>query len=105
MPPTGDHGDLLDVIRESCGFADFRDVAVEARRFLSLPRSDPEPERRLSQAPAPSGSTESARRLFAMSRPIIGTLAETYLRKRGITNLRGARKSSFPSALLLPAGR
>ena len=36
---TGEHGDLLDVIRESCGLVDFRDVADEARRFLSLPRS------------------------------------------------------------------
>ncbi len=43
---AADHGDLLDVIRESCGFADFRDVAIEARRFLSLPQSDPESERR-----------------------------------------------------------
>jgi hypothetical protein len=84
---TGDHGDLLDVIRESCGFADFRDVA---RRFLSLPRSEPEPERRFSRAPAPTGSRETARRLFAMSRPIMGTVAETYLRRRGIANLRGA---------------
>ena len=32
---TGEHGDLLDVIRESCGFVDFRDVADEARRFLA----------------------------------------------------------------------
>ena len=39
---TGEHGDLLDVIRESCGLVDFRDVADEARRFLSLPRSEPE---------------------------------------------------------------
>src|SRR3954470_16736386 len=35
---TGEHGDLLDVIRESCGLVDFRDVADEARTFLSLPR-------------------------------------------------------------------
>src|SRR5208337_2268397 len=35
---TGDHGDLLDVIRESCRLAHFRDVADEARRFLALPR-------------------------------------------------------------------
>jgi hypothetical protein len=34
--------------------------------------------------PAPRGSPESARRLYAMSRPIAGTLAETYLRSRGI---------------------
>ena len=40
---TGEHGDLLDVIRESCGLVDFHDVADEARRFLSLPRSEPEP--------------------------------------------------------------
>src|SRR5579863_8054883 len=38
---TAEYGDLLDVIRESCGLADFRDVANEARRFLSLPRSEP----------------------------------------------------------------
>ena len=35
----------------------------------------------------PIGSRESARRLFAMSRPIEGTLVETYLRHRGITAL------------------
>ena len=39
------------------------------------------------QAPAPTGSPEAARRLFAMSQPIPGTLVETYLRKRGITAL------------------
>ena len=33
---TAEHGDLLDVIRESCGLIDFKDVADEARSFLSL---------------------------------------------------------------------
>ena len=33
---TGEHGDLLDVIRESRGLRDFREVAEEARRFLKL---------------------------------------------------------------------
>jgi hypothetical protein len=37
--------------------------------------------------PAPSGSPEAARRLFAASRPILGTIAETYLRSRGITGV------------------
>ncbi len=32
---TGEHGDLLDVIEHSCGLVEFRDVADEARRFLS----------------------------------------------------------------------
>src|ERR1700716_4688656 len=30
---TGEHGDLLDVIRESCGLADFPDCTAGARRF------------------------------------------------------------------------
>jgi hypothetical protein len=30
-----EYGDLLDIIRESCGLVDFRDVVEEARRFLS----------------------------------------------------------------------
>ena len=34
---SAEHGDLLDVIRESCGLMEFREVAKEARRFLSLP--------------------------------------------------------------------
>jgi hypothetical protein len=83
----GEHGDLLDVIRESCGLVDFRDVAQEARRFLSLPRPEPEPGRRQRSSPAPTGSPESARRLFAMSKPILGTIVETYLRQRGIMHL------------------
>ena len=39
---TGEHGDLLDIIRESLGLRDFREVAEEARRFLKLPRTEPE---------------------------------------------------------------
>src|SRR3954453_4607711 len=35
--PPGQHGDLLDVIREALCLVDFKDVAEEARRFLSLP--------------------------------------------------------------------
>lgn len=35
---TGEHGDLLDLIRENCGLSTFRDVAEEARRFLGLPQ-------------------------------------------------------------------
>ena len=43
--------------------------------------------RRQDRLPAPRGSPESARRLYAMSRPIAGTLAETYLRGRGIVTM------------------
>lgn len=83
---TGEHGDLLDVIRESLGLLDFPDVAEEARIFLSLPHPEPGPATPRRDA-APSGSSEAARRLFAMSRPIAGTVVETYLRRRGITRL------------------
>ncbi len=92
---TADHGDLLDVIRGSCGLVDFHDVMDEARRFLSLPRPEPEPEWRRQHARAPTGSPESARRLFAMSRSIAGTVAETYLRNRGITALHGTANLRF----------
>src|SRR6202011_3274022 len=86
---TGEHGDLLDVIRESCRLIDFHDVTEEARRFLSLPRSEPESDSRPHSSPASTGSPESARRLFGMSQPIAGTVVETYLRGRGITELHG----------------
>jgi hypothetical protein len=84
---TGEHGDLLDVIRECCGLIDFHDVADEARRFLSLPRIEPEPPAKHARLPAQIGSPQAAQRLFAMSQPVMRTLAETYLRYRGITPL------------------
>src|ERR1700681_4795838 len=81
---SAEHGDLLDVIRESCGLANFRDVADEARRFLSLPRAQSLPPPKPVRTPVPAGSPEAARRLFAMSQPIRRTLVETYLCNRGI---------------------
>ena len=75
------------MIRESCGLVDFHDVAGEARRFLSLPRSDPDPSPKAERVAVRTGSPEAARRLFAMSQPIARTLVETYLRNRGITAL------------------
>ena len=82
---TGEHGDLLDLIALSMGLEHFNDVLDEARAFLSLPRVPPLSECRTPQAPAPMGSPEAARRLFAASRQITGTIAEAYLRNRGIT--------------------
>src|SRR3546814_3434850 len=87
---TGEHGDLLDVIRESCGLVDFKDVADEARTFLSMPH--PEPDRSHGgerKSPAPTGSPEAARRLVGMSQPILGPVVEAYLREREITDLPG----------------
>ncbi|MER8974955.1 MULTISPECIES: toprim domain-containing protein [unclassified Mesorhizobium] len=93
---TGEHGDLLDVIRESRGFSNFKDVANEAMTFLGLPH--PEPEQispRPKSVDTPSGSSEAARRLFTMSQPIAGTVVETYLRNRSITALHGTESLRF----------
>ena len=90
---TGEHGDLLDVIRETCGLMDFAEAAAEARRFLGVSKSEPPLPNTPKQPPAASDflsseeSTAAARRLFAASGPISGTLAEKYLQERGITNL------------------
>lgn len=85
---TGEHGDLLDVIGECLGTAAFKDVADEARSFLSMPQPTPDKtERRRRSAAAPCGSAEAARRLVSMSHAMSGTPVETYLRARGITAL------------------
>jgi Toprim domain len=84
---TGEHGDLLDLIALNRGLDHLRDALDEARVFLSLPRPDPVPAERHDHTPAPRGSPESARRLYAMSEAIAGTIAASYLRARGITAL------------------
>jgi hypothetical protein len=88
---TGEHGDLLDLIARSRRLEDFRDVAEEARRFLSLPDTVRAP----SRLPASAGSPEAARRLFSAAKPIHGTIAETYLRRRGVADVRGLKALRF----------
>lgn len=84
---TGEHGDLVDLIRLNRGLTQLRDVLDEARSFLSLPLPVPSPAVAQSRAPAPQGSAGSARRLFAASRSLGGTLAERYLRGRRLTRV------------------
>jgi len=91
---TGEHGDLLDLIAMNRGLDRLRDVLDEARCFLALPQPTPKSDG-FRPATVPSGSPESARRLFAMSRPVSGTIAEAYLRKRGITALHGTGALRF----------
>ena len=88
---TGEHGDLLDLIRIASGAGSLRAALAEARAFLSLP---PMP------LPANADSydrTEAARRLWQRCRAIDGTHAETYLRARGIDRCR------FPALRFHPA--
>ncbi|MGC2525039.1 MAG: DNA primase, partial [Stellaceae bacterium] len=56
---TGDHGDLLDLIARNRALSRLGEAMDEARLFLAIPRP-PGPTR----APAPTGSSEAARRLF-----------------------------------------
>jgi hypothetical protein len=80
------HGDLLDLIRATLRLSSLGEAMDEARCFLSLPQRDPRP--REPVAKAPTGSPEAARRLWAMGKPIAGTLAERYLARRGIVGVR-----------------
>jgi hypothetical protein len=91
---TGQHGDLLDVIQLSRGLA-FSDAAEEARRFLSLPPPAPDPAYGVRRRPAAAGSPEAARRLWAISQGIAGTLAQSYLADRGITHVEGLNSLRF----------
>ncbi len=90
---TGEHGDLLDLIAANLNLSTLRDTLDEARRFLSLPR--PEPPAPQRQEPAPQGSPEAARRLWAMGQPIAGTLVERYLSARGLKDLRSVSALRF----------
>jgi phage/plasmid primase-like uncharacterized protein len=82
---TGEHGDLLDLIAASCRLTDHRRVLDEARRFLSIASCDSPVRRRRTGRDL----TLAAQRLFAASMPFAGTLAENYLRSRGISELSG----------------
>lgn len=93
---TDEHGDLLDVIRETLGLIDFKDVVAEARAFLAEPHPEPEPSApALSRGSAPPGSPEAARRLVGMAQPIAGTLVARYLRARAVTVLAGTGALRF----------
>lgn len=91
---SGDHGDLLDVIAASCGHTGFRETLDEARHFLSLPMPDPSPPGPKTKKAA-QGSPEAARRLWAGSRPMAGTLVCDYLNARKIIDLRAADPLRF----------
>ncbi len=77
---SGEHGDLLDLIRLNKGITSFRETLQEARHFLGAPHV-----RRQSRSSMPHDTAVIARKLFAQARPVQGTLAEDYLRQRRIT--------------------
>ena len=82
---TGEHGDLLDLLRAQLGTGALRPALDEARAFLALPAPAP---------PADAGEetvaerVARARRLWGACRPLAGTPAEAYLRARAIARCR-----------------
>ena len=86
---TGEHGDLVDLIRLNQRHGRLSDTIDEVERFLSLPPSAPGDNSTAVAftKPARAGSSIAAKRLFAASKPLSGSLAATYLRTRGITRL------------------
>ena len=88
---TGEHGDLLDLIRIASGAGSLRAALAEARAFLAMPA-----------VPLPADADsydrmEAARRLWRRCRAIDGTHAEAYLRARHIHRCR------FPALRFHPA--
>ena len=88
---TGQHGDLLDIIRHRICAPTLRAALDEARAFLARPAAP--------TAGSNDGydATEAARRLWRRCRAIDGTHAEAYLRARGLARCR------FPALRYHPA--
>lgn len=83
---TGEHGDLLDIIRARTGITRFADLLAEARSHLGRPPPVvPDPPVYHRKSKGPGATPASAARLFAASVSAAGTLADTYLRSRGLT--------------------
>ena len=90
---TGEHGDLLDIIRHRVCAPTLRTALDEARAFIARPA-----------APAAGGgdaydATEAARRLWRRCRAIDGTHAEAYLQARGLARCRFPALRFHPSLI------
>ncbi|WP_226562300.1 DUF7146 domain-containing protein [Salipiger thiooxidans] len=87
---TGEYGDLIDLLHEQLGSVTLKETLREARSFLgeapcpAAPRKTQRAERPVAD---PSKRIARARKLFAAGKPVLGTLAATYLQGRGITRL------------------
>ncbi len=88
---TGEHGDLLDLIRYRTSAPTLRAALDEARRFLALPAT------RATGSDVPYDATEAARRLWRRCRAIDGSHAERYLDARGLLQCRFAALRFHPA--------
>ena len=102
---TGQHGDLLDLIRHRINAPTLRAALDEARSFLALPPAPDAPDATGAGSPgtggpwadAPYDATEAARRLWRRCRAIGGSHAERYLQARGLSRCRFAALRFHPA--------
>ena len=102
---TGEHGDLLDLIRHRTNAPTLRAALAEARSFLALPPAPDAPDATGAGSPgtggpgadAPYDATEAARRLWRRCRAIGGSHAERYLQARGLSRCRFAALRFHPA--------
>jgi hypothetical protein len=87
---TGQYGDLIDLLHERLGSVTLKETLREARSFLGESPCPAVPHA-ARKAERPDAASEEriarARKLFAAGKPVLGTLAATYLQRRGITRL------------------
>ncbi|WP_323764051.1 toprim domain-containing protein [Marinovum sp.] len=81
---SGEFGDLLDIIRARTGIATFPELLEEARAHLGRPSPVQSVNATKTPRASLSDKRDAAKRLFAASQPVAGSLAETYLRARGL---------------------
>ncbi len=87
---TGQYGDLIDLLQKRLGSPTLQETLSEARSFLGeapCPAVSRETQRAERPDASSSKRTARARKLFAAGKPVLGTLAATYLQGRGITRL------------------
>ena len=89
---TGEHGDLLDLVRLATGSASLREALAEARRFLAQPAAAPS-----DRDSDTYDHVAAARNLWDRCGPIDGTHAEAYLKSRAI------RRCRFPALRFHPS--
>ena len=94
---TGEHGDLLDLIRLATGSRSLRESLAEARRFLAQPAAAPGSTDRDAY-----DRTAAARNLWDRCGPIDGTHAEAYLKARAIHRCRFPALRFHPSLPFRP---
>jgi hypothetical protein len=101
-------GDLLDLIRFCLTDGDRSRALAEARKMLGDRLDAPEPVRSAAAVEPRPGAKETkalARRLWYRSVPIHGTLAEHYLKGRGIDPAVATALRYLPSVLHTPTRR